>query len=61
MRRIGRQRGTITVASINLNKNRTIQISPFRYAQRHHSTATASPDLPSGNRTGIKRKRGYIH
>ncbi|MCW4045515.1 MAG: hypothetical protein NWE94_08380 [Candidatus Bathyarchaeota archaeon] len=60
MRRTGKQRGTVTVASINLNENRTIQISPFRYAHRNHSVGTASPDLPSSNITGIKRKRGFI-
>ncbi len=60
MRRIGRQLRTLTVASINLNENRTIQISPFRYVQRNHSVGTASPALPSSNITGIKRKRGSI-
>ncbi|MEM2130370.1 MAG: hypothetical protein QXZ70_07215 [Candidatus Bathyarchaeia archaeon] len=66
MRRIDKRRNhQVTSASINLNENKVIQISPFRYLMRGNSKAHSCPvrmftPNPSDKRpTSVRRKRGF--
>ncbi|MBT0160230.1 hypothetical protein G4O51_09620 [Candidatus Bathyarchaeota archaeon A05DMB-2] len=67
MRRIDKRRNhQVTSASLNLNENKVIQISPFRYLMRGNSKARADPECmftptnPTDKRQiSVRRKRGF--
>ena len=67
MRRIDKRRNhQVTLASINLNEDKVIQLSAFRYLMRGNSKARASPECmftptnPADKRPiSVQRKRGF--